>query len=289
MHAWDQALFIKAHLGPAFARAKIASKIIIYDHNPDHVEYPMAVLNDAEANKFIDGSAFHLYNGSISELSKLQAAHPDKHIYFTEQWVGAKSDFSGTLIWHLEQLIIGASRNYAKNVLEWNLAADAEFKPYTAGGCYQCKGALTVTADQVERNVAYYVIAHASKAVPPGSWRIESTQPAPLKTVAFVRPDGKVALIVLNDQPGPQRFNLAQFSAHSFQLPAQSVVTLLLPADLLQPAVNQTLHRAGAQSVPVSPAFSSSLSPSPSGQKTAPHSEQTSAQPPSKNLEQGPL
>ena len=134
MHAWDQALFIKAHLGPAFARAKIASKIIIYDHNPDHVEYPMAVLNDAEANKFIDGSAFHLYNGSISELSKLQAAHPDKHIYFTEQWVGAKSDFSGTLIWHLEQLIIGASRNYAKNVLEWNLAADAEFKPYTAGG-----------------------------------------------------------------------------------------------------------------------------------------------------------
>ncbi len=230
MHAWDQAAFVKNQLGPAFQAAGIRSKIIIYDHNPDHVEYPLAVLNDAKAKAFIDGTAFHLYNGSIDELAKLRAAHPDKHIYFTEQWVGAKSDFNGTLLWHIEQLIIGATRNYAKNVLEWNLAADAAQRPFTDGGCFQCLGALTIRGDEVQRNVAYYVIAHAGKAVPPGSWRIESTQPAPLKTVAFLRPDGQQVLIVLNNSDAKQLFNLKLQDQHSYQLPAQSVLTLLLPA-----------------------------------------------------------
>jgi glucosylceramidase len=229
MHAWDQAAFVKNQLGPAFKAAGIRSKIIIYDHNPDHVEYPLAVLNDTKAKAFIDGTAFHLYNGSIDELAKLRAAHPDKHIYFTEQWVGAKSDFNGTLMWHIEQLIIGATRNYAKNVLEWNLAADAAHRPFTEGGCFQCLGALTITGDQVQRNVAYYVIAHAGKAVPAGSWHIESTQPAPLKTVAFLRPDGQRVLIVLNNNDSKQLFNLPQQVQQSYQLPAHSVLTVLLP------------------------------------------------------------
>lgn len=236
MHAWDQAAFVKQHLGPAFKAAGIQSKIIIYDHNPDHVEYPLAVLNDAAAKAFIDGTAFHLYNGSINELAKLKAAHPDKHIYFTEQWVGAKSDFAGTLLWHVEQLLIGASRNFARNVLEWNLAADAQHKPFTDGGCYQCLGALTISGDQVQRNVAYYVIAHAGKAVPAGSYRIASSQPAPLQTVAFLRPDGQRAVLVLNQSSSSQSFNLVRadgkpvHAAFSYRIPAQSVLTLLLAA-----------------------------------------------------------
>ena len=36
-----------------------------------------------------DGSAFHLYAGKIEALAKVHEAHPDKHNYFTEQWIGA--------------------------------------------------------------------------------------------------------------------------------------------------------------------------------------------------------
>ncbi len=131
MSASDQALFIKDHLGPAFRDNNISTKIVIYDHNADRIDYPMSILNDQEARGFIDGTAFHLYGGSINDLYTLYAAHPDKNLYFTEQWVGAGSEFASTFKWHVWNLIIGATRNYCRTVLEWNLAADENQEPHT--------------------------------------------------------------------------------------------------------------------------------------------------------------
>ena len=76
MTAAEQADFIKNNLGPAFQSAGITTKIITYDHNCDHPDYPLAVLNDAAANAFVNGSAFHLYAGDISALSQLHNAYP---------------------------------------------------------------------------------------------------------------------------------------------------------------------------------------------------------------------
>src|SRR5574343_209144 len=66
MTALQQADFIKNHLGPQFRAAGVNTKIVIWDHNCDHPEYPITVLNDPQAKQYIDGSAFHLYNGDIS-------------------------------------------------------------------------------------------------------------------------------------------------------------------------------------------------------------------------------
>jgi glucosylceramidase len=231
MHAWDQANFIKNHLGPAFKKAGLDTKIIIYDHNTDHIEYPIAVLNDKEAKAYIDGSAFHLYNGSIEELDKLKQAHPDKNIYFTEQWVGANSDFNDSLMWHIEHLIIGAPRHWARNVLQWNLSSDAKLQPHTKGGCSLCLGALTIEGQQVKRNVAYYIIAHATKVVPQGSVRIDSVSTQDIRHVAYLRPDGRYALIVQNITQESKGFNLQLKGAlqpYSVQLPPRTVLSLVL-------------------------------------------------------------
>src|SRR5262249_1281398 len=88
MEAADQAEFIKRHLGPAFKKAGLGTKIIVYDHNCDRPDYPISILNDPEAKPYVDGSAFHLYRGNIEALSQVHNAHPDKHLYFTEQWIG---------------------------------------------------------------------------------------------------------------------------------------------------------------------------------------------------------
>jgi glucosylceramidase len=207
MQAAEQAAFIKNNLGPAFAAAGITAKIITYDHNADRPDYPLAILNDAAAKPFVNGSAFHLYGGSIAALSEVHNAHPDKHVYFTEQWVGGPGDFAGDLKWHVENLIIGATRNWSRNVLEWNLAADANYKPHTTGGCTSCLGALTIGSN-VSRNVAYYIIAHASKFVRPGSVRIGSNNTGSLATVAFKNPEGKKVLIVLNKGTNTESFNI---------------------------------------------------------------------------------
>jgi glucosylceramidase len=208
MPATEQADFVKRSLGPAFKAAGVKTKIIIYDHNADKPEYPITVLNDPEAKKYIDGSAFHLYGGVIENVSKVHEAHPDKNLYFTEQWIGAPGNFNGDLQWHLKNLIIGASRNWCKTVLEWNLAADPNQKPHTPGGCDRCLGAVTIDGDLVTRNPAYYIVAHASKFVRPGSVRIDSNIPERLPNVAFKTPDGKVVVIVLNDSDSEKTFNI---------------------------------------------------------------------------------
>ncbi len=209
MTAGDQATFIKAHLGPAFQAANINTKIIAYDHNCDNPAYPLAVLNDSAANPFVDGSAFHLYAGDISALGTVHNLFPNKNVYFTEQWTSSTGNFSGDLDWHVKNVIIGSMRNWSRNALEWNVANDASFGPHTPGGCTQCKGAVTITgASGYDKNVAYYIIAHASKFVPANSQRIASTQGDNLSTVAFKTPQGKTVLIVQNSNTGDKAFNI---------------------------------------------------------------------------------
>jgi glucosylceramidase len=207
MLATEQRDFIKNNLGPAFQAAGISTKIILYDHNCDHPEYVTSILSDPEAAKYIDGSGFHLYAGDISALSQVHNAFPEKNLYFTEQWVGGPSNFGSDLQWHVQNLIIGASRNWSKNVLEWNLASDPQYKPHTDGGCTKCEGALTI-GSTITRNVSYYIIAHASKFVPAGSVRIASTMIANLPNVAFMTPEGRKVLIVLNNSNSFQSFNI---------------------------------------------------------------------------------
>jgi len=208
MPAAEQAAFIKKSLGPAFRKAGLDTKIIIYDHNANRIDYPLEILNDADARQYVDGSAFHLYEGGIDALSKVHDAYPDKNLYFTEQWVGAPGNFAGDFNWHVENLIIGASRNWCKTVIEWNLAADPKQDPHTEGGCTACLGAVTIDGNQVTRNPAYYIIGVASKFVPAGSVRIESNLPQNLPNVAFKTPEGKIAVIVLNSSKTEQTFQL---------------------------------------------------------------------------------
>lgn len=210
MLAPDQARFVKENLGPAFKAANLQTKIIIYDHNCDKPEYPISILNDPEAKKYISGSAFHLYAGKIEALSVVHNAHPDKAVYFTEQWLGVPGDFKRDLAQHITKLTIGATRNWSRNVLEWNLAADPASNPHTdRGGCTSCMGGITIDQNKVTRNPAYYVVAHAAKFVRPGSVRIQSNSLTILPNVAFKTADQKIVLIVINNDANPQKFNIS--------------------------------------------------------------------------------
>ncbi|HTE12585.1 MAG TPA: glycoside hydrolase family 30 beta sandwich domain-containing protein [Chitinophagaceae bacterium] len=211
----DEADFIKNHLGPAFADAGIRTKIILYDHNADRPDYPIFILDDPEAKKYVDGSGFHLYGGKITALTDVHNAHPDRNIYFTEQMVvdfGRRGVVDSTRINiapPVSRLIVGATRNWSRNVIEWNLAADPQYKPFTdRGGCNMCQGAVTIDKDSVSRNLAYYSIAHASKFVRPGSIRIQSNETDSLSNVAFKTPAGKIVLIVANTSKETQTFDI---------------------------------------------------------------------------------
>ncbi len=226
MQAADETSYIKNYLGAAFQSAGITTKIVVYDHNCDRPDYPEAVLGDATANAFVNGSAFHLYAGDISALSQVHNLYPNKQLYFTEQYTASTGNFAGDLQWHVKNVIIGSMRNWSRNALEWNLANDASFGPHTPGGCTTCKGGLTISGSSITRNVGYYIVAHASKFVPPGSVRISSTVTNLLQTAAFITPARKKVLIVENDDQSPGAFNL-RFNGKwiTTTVPAGSVCT----------------------------------------------------------------
>ncbi len=210
MTALDQADFIKNSLGPKFQAAGINTKIIAYDHNFDRPEYPMAVLGDANAAQYVDGSAFHAYGGDVSAMNQVHAAFPNKNLYFTEVSGGEWStDFASNLKWSIGNIFIGTTRNWSKNVLLWNLALNSNYGP-TNGGCMNCRGVVTVSASgTVTKNVEYYALAHFTKFIKPGAKRVNSTNfdnAQGLKNVAFVNTDGSKVLVVLNESDTVRKF-----------------------------------------------------------------------------------
>ncbi len=98
--------------GPAFEKAGIRTKILLYDHNPDVLSYPLSILGDPAASKYVDGTPFHLYGGKASVLTQVDDAYPKKNLYVTEQSVTARRG-EGLLgiAEPVRRVMIGATRN----------------------------------------------------------------------------------------------------------------------------------------------------------------------------------
>jgi glucosylceramidase len=231
----QQLVFLRDHLHPAFTRAGLKTKVFLFDHNTDRPDYPLALLSDPVISRFADGSAFHNYGGDMSAMSKVHMARPDKNVYFTEQMITERPGSPTiNIAASVKRMVIDTTRNWSRNVILWNLAADPQNGPHTDnGGCSMCQGAITIDKDAVSLNLAYYTIAHASKFVRPGSVRIGSTsrggqvvaltedEERPglkriaviedaqvLPNVAFRTPEGKIVLIVANDTASVSSFGV---------------------------------------------------------------------------------
>lgn len=238
MEPAEQAAFVKV-LGPTLKSAGLSPRIIAWDHNWDEWFYPVQVLNDAEAAQYIDGSAFHCYAGNVNNQQQVHDTFPAKNLYFTECSGGYwANNFPDNLRWNTSNLLIGATRNWAKTVLLWNLALQVESGsgdqtksgPHK-GGCDNCRGIVTIGAGgSVEKNVEYYVLGQYGKAVRPGAVRISSNTynvaGDMLQSVAFRNPDGSKVLIALNNTADPLPFKVKEGNASFYtQLPPASVVT----------------------------------------------------------------
>jgi len=202
---------IREYLGPGLKQAGLRTKVLAYDHNWDHPEYPLDILGDPEAATFVAGSALHCYGGDASAQTVIHDRYPDKGIWMTECSGGTWQKESPLL--STTHLLIDSTRNWAKSVVLWGVALDTEHNPH-AGGCGTCRGLLTVDLHASPATVSYtgdfYVLGHASKFVPPGSTRIDSNTfgRKSLETVAFESGSGDIALLVFNNQPDTAAFTV---------------------------------------------------------------------------------
>jgi glucosylceramidase len=229
--ASDESNFIASYLGPALNNAGLGTvKIFAYEQNWDNTNYPESVLASA-ASAYVGGSSFHCYNGDVSAQSTVKTAYLSKDIWFTECSGTAGSSFAGDLVWNSKNLLIGATRNWARSVSLWNLALDQNSGP-TNGGCLNCRGVVTIDNSRspatITYNVEYYVLGHLAKFVVPGAHRIDSNtfNTGGIEDVAFQNPDGLIVLFALNSGSAPASFSVSWRDTYfNYTLPSQSVVT----------------------------------------------------------------
>jgi glucosylceramidase len=244
-------------LGPLLDRFSPRTKILAYDHNwathpgdiastppgrSPETDYPYEILAGPAA-RWVAGTAYHCYFGEPSAQSALHEAYPKKGIWFTEcSGSHGPTDppeqyFRDTLKWHARTLAIGVTRNWAKSVVNWNLALDATGGPHN-GGCGTCTGLIQVNDNgTVTTNAEYYTIGHLSKFVKPGAVRVASTNfgttgwNGQITDVAFRNPDGSTVLVVHNENDDPRSFAVAM-GGQSFEyaLPGGSIATFTWPA-----------------------------------------------------------
>ncbi|GGM96317.1 glucosylceramidase [Dyadobacter beijingensis] len=232
MDSAAQGNFIKNHLGPLFKTNAVKAKILLYDHNWDRPGYPMSILKDPQASQYVAGSAFHAYGGSVSAMSTVHDQFPDKGLYFTEisggRWV---TNFSDNLKWNMSNIFIGTANNWSKNALLWNIALDPSDGPKNKG-CDNCRGVVTIGADgSVTKNVEYYTIAHMSKFIRPGAFRVQSDRlnaSTQLEHAAFLNADGSRVLVVLNQGADNKKITVATGEGQfTYTLDPNAVATLV--------------------------------------------------------------
>lgn len=228
----QRAEIIGSHVGPLFEQSGLNVQILEWDHNWDKPEAPLAVLSDPKASTYVSGVAWHCYAGDVAAQATVRDAHPDKDVYFTEctggDWdPGWESSFP----WVMRNIIIGATRNWARGIIFWNLALDEAHGPHL-GGCANCRGVLTIDGRSglVTRNIEYYALAHVSRFVRPGASRISSSSTdLRIETVAFQNADdGSMVLVALNngDSVVSAVFRHAE-SQFRYSLPARSAATFV--------------------------------------------------------------
>lgn len=272
-----QAAKVIEALGPKLRAASPRTKILGYDHNwtthPDDIrstppgedpetDYPYQLLA-SPAGKWLAGTAYHCYSGSPAAQTALHKAFPNKGIWFTECSGSHGPDdtppqiFRGTLTWHARNLVIGTTRNWAKSVVNWNIALDSEGGPHN-GGCDTCTGLVTLQPDgSVTKDAEYYTIGHLAKFVRPGAVRIGSTSygttewNGQIMDVAFRNPDGSTALVVHNENDDPRTFAVAVGDRYfEYTLPGGALATFTWPRMYVPTLRAVSLDGATATAVP---------------------------------------
>jgi glucosylceramidase len=231
--ASQEATLIGNYLGPAIKAAGLSTKILAYDHNWNDPSFPETILGNSTAAQYVSGVAWHCYAGDPSAQTTVHDAYPNTDTYFTEcsgsQSANTADTFSDSLDWQTENLIIGATRNWAKSVVTWNMALNPSGGP--SMNCTDCTAVVTVdnNAGTAAYNAEYYSLGQASKFVKPGAVRIDSNTfgSGDVEDVAFQNPDGSDALVVLNsDTANAHTFNVSENGqAFTYTLPAKAVAT----------------------------------------------------------------
>ncbi len=228
--------FVARALGPALATARLGDvHIMIWDHNRNLMyQRASVVLEDPQAAQYVWGVAFHWYVGNnYHNVQLVHEAFPKVHLMFTE---GCNGPFDMAQIndwkWgeRYGESMIHDFNNGVEGWTDWNVLLDQNGGPnHVQNYCFAPIIGDTNTGKLYYMD-SYYYIGQFSKFVRPGARRIVSSSTTDqLLTTAFINPDGKIAVIVMNPTDKGQPFYLwLKGRAAKTDSPAHSIMTLVI-------------------------------------------------------------
>jgi glucosylceramidase len=191
--AKEQRDFIRDHLGPVFQAHRLSTLIWCFDHNFNNPGFAATILRDPAAARYVDGTAFHHYEGKPAAMRKLQEEFPAKHLYFTE---GSTFGAEGAA------QIISFLRHGSRSYNAWVTMIDHRMQPNP--GPHDCSPTCVVLQRdrlEIDYRFDYFMYGQFMKFVRPGARRLASTESGKLPThVAFRNPDGSLVLVAANPE-----------------------------------------------------------------------------------------
>jgi O-glycosyl hydrolase len=218
----NEASFVAGNLGPALAQANLSPAVLGTDFNTNVLgNYAQPLMQDANASKYLAGTAWHCYAGGLNAIGTMHTAFPTKDNYETECSDGIDPQ-------NAIETFIQSTRNWARSATMWNIAEDQNNGPVIPGGCSACTPLVTInqSTGNVTYDPGYYSVGHFSEFVAPGAKRIASTTTTNVDDVAFQNPDGSLVLIVDNTSGSAQTFSTSWEGQHfSDTLPGHGIAT----------------------------------------------------------------
>eukprot|EP01062_Namystynia_karyoxenos_P016862 TRINITY_DN16214_c0_g1_i2.p1 TRINITY_DN16214_c0_g1~~TRINITY_DN16214_c0_g1_i2.p1 ORF type:complete len:664 (+),score=218.46 TRINITY_DN16214_c0_g1_i2:69-1994(+) len=250
--AEHEADWIASYLGPTLRKDHPDIKIFAYDHNKDHVARWAETIYNSPARDFVAGIAVHWYEGT--QFGQLEGTHwiaQDKMIIGSEACCGLPASEKDA--WYcglsLTRDATGDLQAWGNAWLHWNLLLDSRGGPNHLGNFMAACAMLSDSGDTFTLMPAYYILAHLTRAVAPGSRRIMSNiqlsqelhpegeaghAAAQLFGAAFRTPQGEQTFVLINmgeeevsmylhitdgirwDRPGGALVRIPPVSAHTF-------------------------------------------------------------------------
>ena len=250
---WDaksESAFVRDYMGPAFEKAGFgAVQILGYDQNRIGIsDWVDAMYADEATARYFGGLAVHWYESTFDWFPKeLNYAHekaPGKHLIETEGCVDAEVPHWKDDAWYWKceatdwgwdwapdnqkdlhpkyvpvfryaRDLIGCLNNWVDGWIDWNMVLDRKGGPNWANNWCLAPVIVDPESDEVYYTPMYYAMMHFSRFLRPGAKvlgvKCESKE---VMATAVRNPDGKVAVVVLNQGKAPVGIDLAIDGKH---------------------------------------------------------------------------
>ncbi len=196
--------FLRDYLWAALQEHDLSDvEVFIWDHNKERAyERACEIIDDTTAH-MIAGIAFHWYSGDHFEaLQMIRERFPDKKLILSEACIEYSKFASDDYLKNAQKYahdMIGNMNSGMNAFYDWNIVLDEEGGPNHVGNFCDAPFLFDTKRNElIRRNTADY-LWHFAHFIKTGAVRIGMSRYCDeFEAVAFLNPDGQIAVILLN-------------------------------------------------------------------------------------------